>query len=97
MSGMALPESPELAGSIRIANREVAIQIDAEGKLQLEGTACELPQLKERLQQAGQGREQDLVVVVKADKRCVFEHVAAVLAICKELNLPHVRIVAQGE
>jgi biopolymer transport protein ExbD len=94
-SELAVPaELPAITSSIRIANREMSVQLDAEGKIQVDGAACELAQLKETLQKAGEGRQDDLVLVVKADKQCRFEHVAAVLAVCKELNLPHVRISA---
>jgi biopolymer transport protein ExbD len=89
-------ETPEAAGSIRIANREVTIQLDEGGKIQVDGTACELSQLKDLLAKAGEGRENAMVVVVNADKRCLFEHVAAVLAVCKELNLPLVRVGTLG-
>ena len=84
-------------GSLRVADREITIQLDEGGKIQVDGTACELPQLKEMLEKAGQGREHDIIVIVKADKRCLFEPVAGVLAVCKELDLPHVRIAALGE
>ena len=56
-----------------------------------------IPQLKAMLEQAGQGRENAIVVTVKADKRCLFEPVAAVLAVCKELDLPQVRIAALSD
>jgi biopolymer transport protein ExbD len=84
-------------GSIRVAEREVTIQLDETGKIQVDGKACELPQLKELLNGAGQGREDAIIVIVKADKRCLFEPVAGVLAVCKELGLPHVRIAALGD
>lgn len=87
-------ETPATDSSIRIANREVTIRLDEEGKIQVDGTACGLPQLKEQLAKAGEGRENAIVVVVNADKRCLFEHVAGVLAVCKELNLPDVRVGA---
>ena len=73
-------ESPGTEGSIRIAHREITIVLDEGGKIQVDGTACELPQLKESLLKAGQGREESIVVVVKADKRCLFEPVAGVLS-----------------
>jgi hypothetical protein len=85
-------ETAEEKGSIRVANREITIQLDETGKIQVDGTACELPQLKEMLAGAGQGREHAIIVIVKVDKRCLFEPVANVLAVCKELGLPHVRI-----
>jgi len=89
--------APPPAHSIRIANREVTIQLDEGGKLQFDGADCELPQLNELLRNAGAGRENALVVLVRADKQCPFEHVANVLAVCKELNLNHVRIAQAAD
>jgi biopolymer transport protein ExbD len=63
----------------------------------MDGAACELAQLKELLEKAGEGREDAMVVVVKPDKRCFYEHVAGVLSVCKELNLSHVRIETLGD
>ena len=90
-------ERAEEKVSIRVANREITIQLDEAGKIQVDGTACELPQLKEMLASASQGRENAVMVIVKADKRCVFEPVAGVLAVCKELGFAHVRIAALGD
>ena len=84
----------EMKDSLRVADREITIQLDEGGKIQVDGTAYELPQLKEMLEKAGQGRENAIIVLVKADKRCLFGPVAGVLAVCKELDLPHVRIAA---
>lgn len=63
----------------------------------MDGTACELPQFKEMLAQAVKGRENVILLTVQADPRCVFEHLSAVLAVCRELDVPHVRIAALGE
>jgi biopolymer transport protein ExbD len=90
-------EAADEQGSIRVADREIAIQLDEAGKIQVDGTACELPQLKDTLASAGQGRENAIIVIVKADKRCLFEPVAGVLAVCKELGFAHVRIAALGD
>lgn len=83
--------------SIRVADREITIQLDEAGKIQVDGAACETPQLNELLAGAVQGREDAIIVIIKADKRCLFESVAGVLAVCKELHLPHVRIAALSD
>jgi precorrin-6B methylase 2 len=82
---------------IRVAQREITVRLDEVGKINLDGTACELPQFKEMLAQAVKGRENVVLLTVQADPRCVFEHLAAVLAVCRELDVPHVRIAALGE
>lgn len=77
---------------IRVAQREVAVSINAEGQIQVDGSVCELSQLKDVLGQAISGREEALRLVVKVDRQCIFEKLSAVLAICRELDVRDVRI-----
>jgi biopolymer transport protein ExbD len=80
--------------SIRVAQREVTVSLNAEGQIQVDGSNCELPQLKEVLSQAIKGREEALRLAVQVDKQCAFEHLSAVLAVCRELDVRDVRIAA---
>lgn len=77
---------------IRVAQREVAVSINAEGQIQVDGSVCELSQLKDVLGQAISGREEALRLVVRVDRQCIFEKLSAVLAICRELDVRDVRI-----
>jgi biopolymer transport protein ExbD len=78
--------------AIRVAQREVTVSLNAEGKIQVDGSDCELSQLKEVLSQAIKGREAALRLAVQVDRQCAFEHLSAVLAVCRELDVRDVRI-----
>ena len=65
---------------IRVAQREITVRLDEAGKINVDGTVCELPQFKDMLAQAVKGREDVILLTVQADPRCVFEHVSAVLS-----------------
>ncbi len=78
--------------AIRVAQREVTVSLNAEGRIQVDGSDCELPQLKEVLSQAIAGREEALRLAVKVDRQCIFEKLSAVLAVCRELDVRDVRI-----
>lgn len=77
---------------IRVAQREVTVSLNAEGKIQVDGSDCDLSQLKDVLGQAISGREEALRLAVKVDRQCVFEKLSAVLAVCRELDVRDVRI-----
>ncbi len=77
---------------IRVANREITLQLDAEGNIQMDDQPVAAKQLKTLLRNASKGRESALSVLVKADKKCLFENVAMVLEVCQELDVPNVRI-----
>lgn len=77
---------------IRVANRELTLQVDAEGNIEVDGKEIKRDQLKQYLRDASKGRETALTVTVKADKKCLFGHVASVLSICQELDVANVRV-----
>lgn len=79
---------------IRVANREITLLLDEQGKIALDEKPVEQQQLAELLRNAVKGRESALSVTLKVNKKCLFEHVAAVLAVCQELDIPDVRITA---
>ncbi len=86
--------APATREPIRVANREITIELNQDGKITMDGKPVELEQFQPALRDANKGRESALSVLVKADKQCRFEHVAAVLAVCQELDIPNVRISA---
>ena len=84
-----VPAAPE---PIVVASREITVKLDQEGNIEADGKSLDLEQLKAMLQDASKGRETALGVTVKADKQCLFEHVASVLNLCKEAKVSTVRI-----
>ncbi len=85
----------DVAEPIRVANRQITLQVDEEGKIKMDGRAVEQKQLAMMLRHARKGRESALSVTIKADKKCLFEHVASVLSVCQELDIPNVSIAAE--
>ncbi len=80
---------------IRVANREITIELNQDGQVSMDGQLIELANLESALRSAISGRESAVSLVIKADKKCLFEPVAEVLSICKTVDIPSVRIAAR--
>ncbi len=83
--------------SIWVANREITVEIDAEGQVQIDGKAVEQDHLETTLREASEGRKSALIVTVQAAPECRFEQVNRVLSICQELEIANVRIRASED
>ncbi len=86
------PKMDRVKEPIRVANREITLRLDEQGKIHLDDKPVELKQLNTLLRDAGKGRESALSVTIEANKKCLFEHVAAVLSVCQDLDIPNVSI-----
>ena len=62
----------------------MALRLDAQGKILADGQAVDIGGLKNLLVKAREDGTIRLEVVVEVDRQCLFEHVAAVQAVCKE-------------
>jgi biopolymer transport protein ExbD len=80
---------------IRVAQRELTLLLDADGNIEADGKAVEKDQLKKFLRDANKGRETALTVTIKADRQCLFDHVAKVLSVCQELDVANVRVATR--
>ena len=86
------PAAKRIMQPIQVARREITIQLDDKGHLKMDDKPVEGKQLKNLLRNAGKGRESAIAVTIKADKKCMFEHVATVLSVCQELDISNVKI-----
>jgi biopolymer transport protein ExbD len=80
--------------SIRVANREITLEFDQQGGVQMDGKMLAPKELEAALRKAAKGRESAVIVTIKADPKCEFQYVGDALAICRKLDLPNVRITA---
>ena len=76
------------------AVRKIAVELDAQGKILADGQSVDIGALKDPLVKTRADGTIRLEVVVEVDRQCLFEHVAAVQAICKEIGVENVRVQA---
>jgi biopolymer transport protein ExbD len=74
--------------------RKMTIRLDAQGKILADGQTVDMGGLKDLLVKAREDGTIRLEVVVEVDLQCLFEHVAAVQAVCKEAGVENVRVQA---
>jgi biopolymer transport protein ExbD len=82
---------------IPVAQREITLQLDQEGQVTMDGQIVPIDELETALANARKGRESTLSVVVRADAQCRFQYVAAVLEICKKVDLPNVQVATRAD
>ena len=74
--------------------RKIAVKLDPQGKILVDGQAVDTGGLKNLLVTTREDGTIRLEVVVEVDRQCLFEHVAAVQAVCKEIGVENVRVQA---
>jgi len=67
------------------SRRKVTIQLDHEGNIQTDGDPLQLADLKAKLEDTS--KETDMAVVISVDNRCLFQHVGAVLDVCRQIGI----------
>ena len=76
--------------------RKITVQLDPQGTILADGQAADIDGLKDLLVKAREDSKIRLDVVIAVDRRCVFEHVAAVQAVCKEVGVDNVQVQASN-
>ena len=76
------------------AVRKIAVELDSQGKILADGQSVDIGALKDLLVKIREDGTIRLEVVVEVDRQCLFEHVAAVQAVCKEAGVENVRVQA---
>jgi biopolymer transport protein ExbD len=74
--------------------RKLVVKVDAQGKILADGQTVDIAGLKNLLVKAREDGTIRLEVVVEVDRQCLFEHVAAVQAVCKQAGVENVRVQA---
>jgi biopolymer transport protein ExbD len=73
--------------------RLVTVELDSQGQIRLDGKSIDLAGLPGRLQAiaADEGRSK-ITIDLRADNACPFEHVAAVIGTCRQLEISRFHI-----
>ncbi len=72
--------------------REFFVHVDREGHCFAGGVFIDLPTLEKNLNQAAIDNPQRQSVVIRADKKCEWEHVVAVMNICNKVGISDYRV-----
>jgi biopolymer transport protein ExbD len=73
--------------------RQISIQLNDQGHLEVDGEPMSLVELERRLRAAEPSVGVGPSVVICADGRCLFEHVSSVLSVCEQAGIEDVRVV----
>ncbi len=89
-------ELPEVASAsaLTTAPKQRVVSVQAEGQIRLDGEKVSLPELTQRLS-AARSEYPELSVVIRGDGACVFQHVAASMAACKEAHVSNINITVR--
>jgi biopolymer transport protein ExbD len=72
--------------------KEFFVHVDREGRCFAGGVFIDLPTLEKNLNQAAINNPQRQSVVIRADKKCEWEHVVAVMNICNKVGISDYRV-----
>jgi biopolymer transport protein ExbD len=72
--------------------KEFFVQVDREGRCYAGGQYVDLPTLEKGLNQAATDNPLHTSVVIRADKKCEWEHVVAVMNICNKVGIGDYRV-----
>src|SRR5690606_8020826 len=88
-----LPQVSE-AGATAVEKRPRMILVHADGQISLDHKTVPLTELNSQLRMA-LASVPDLQVTIQGDKLCPFQHVAAVMAVCREAGVSELGISVQ--
>ena len=88
-----VPATGEVVPPVALV-RKMTCRLDPQGEILADGQSVDIDGLKNLLVKAREDGTIRLEVVVEVDRQCLFEHVAAVQAICKEIGVENVRVQA---
>ncbi len=72
--------------------KEFFVHVDREGRCFAGGIYIDLPALEKNLTQAAIDNPARQSVVIRADKKCAWEHVVAVMNICNKVGISDYRV-----
>lgn len=90
---IVLPQASE-AMPLTAKPKELFINVDSQGKVFMHGQEMSQSALLHALQQAWANNQGRTPVIIRADKRCVFQHVMSVMNLCNKANLRNYSVTA---
>src|SRR4029079_5852784 len=87
-------ELPRVSGGrpLTMPPRQVVISVDAEGKYSVEGQPRTDSQLHDILKLAATADPGNVTVNIRADKRCRWQYVAAIMSHCNQVNIRNYKV-----
>jgi biopolymer transport protein ExbD len=86
-----LPQASE-AMPLTAKPKELFINIDAKGQYFVAGKFIDVNQLEQTLQQAAANNPGRQTVIIRADKRAVWQHVVTAMNLCNKANIRDYRV-----
>ena len=88
---VVLPQASE-AMPLTSKPKELFVNVDREGHAIVRGQRLTSPQLMTILRQAAADNPGRQTVIIRADKRCVWEHVVEVMNLCNKAHIRDYRV-----
>jgi biopolymer transport protein ExbD len=88
---VVLPQASE-AMPLTSKPKELFVNVDREGHFIVRGQQLTSPQLLSTFQRAAAINPGRQTVIIRADKRCVWEHVVEVMNLCNKANIRDYRV-----
>lgn len=92
---VVLPQASE-AMPLTAKPKELFVNVDREGRYIVNGQQLNLAALLDTLRQAAASNPGRQTVIIRADKRCVWEHVVAVMNLCNKAHIRDYRVTTEG-
>jgi hypothetical protein len=73
------------------SDTQITVELDKTGKLEMNGEAIDLSKLLDRLKALAADKNASITVDVRADEECQFQHVAALISACQQLEITRFR------
>lgn len=88
---VVLPQASE-AMPLTAKPKELFVNVDRDGKFIVRGQALPVAELLSTFQQAAADNPGRQTVIIRADKRCVWEHVVEVMNLCNKAHIRDYRV-----
>lgn len=88
---VVLPQASE-AMPLTAKPKELFVNVDREGRFIVRGQQLKPPELLSVFQQAAANNPGRQTVIIRADKRCVWEHVIEVMNLCNKAQIRDYRV-----
>ena len=72
--------------------KETFINIDAQGRYYMSGRFLDPGQLEQALRQAAANNPGRATVIIRADKRCPWQHVVTAMNLCNKVNIRNYQV-----
>lgn len=93
---VVLPQASE-AMPLSAKPKEIFVNIDDDGSYLVQSKIVDVDQLREILKQASRMNPGTQSVIIRADEKCYWEFVVAVMNLCNEAQITDYRVATRGK